>query len=152
MNTRQVLRAQLVKCPTDRTLAGALADYLFEECEYTRFAALRHVARIRRDERNSRELALAVTHLDFNADLYTELMEHIVEHLGPTAQRYFALVVVPGSRPPVQTCKKEPRGSNWVTYTYTVTVGARWVNRMADETFDQWEFELTHFHNREKYG
>ena len=149
MNTRQILRAQLVKCPTDRILAGALADYLFEHGGYTRFAAWRHVAKIRRDDRNSRELALACTHLDFNDDLYTDLMEAVIEHLGPTAPWYFDMVVVTGSRPPVQTCNRERRGS-WIAYTYTVTVGARWVNKRADELFAQWQFEVRHFPAREK--
>ncbi len=116
--------------PANRTAARALVDHYMERHAVGFMEAARETYRLRRNDRNRRELAQAVAMLREGSALRQQLRASIRSMVSPFYELYGCIVIVAGGRrpkghaPPVTT---NPPAAGAVG----ITVGARWVIREA---------------------
>lgn len=114
--------------PTDRTTALVFADWLQDNMGRTRIQALRRVGKVRRDERNSREMTAAAALMQVDHDGRSDIAIAVLWGAGESIPMNVGIFLVPGSRPPKASAAMQREGNQWVRVV-TILVGARWVIR-----------------------
>lgn len=144
MNELQLHGQYVEEHHTDKLAALALADRLYEECGFTRFAALRDAAQHRKIGRDAHELAQAARAIAPGSCMQKPITDHIREATGHIGALGATILLVAGRRHPrlhfARVATNPPtKGAQ------TITVGARWVLRECKLILASWgvAFALT---------
>lgn len=130
MNDVTYFRKAIWLNPDDKLGVKVFADFLIEFLGYSRWAALKEGAKIRRDRINAREITLAQNLLSIDCPARAALRVCIRDYILAPMERTLNVILVAGSRPPSAEWDGMFSDGEW-SHWYNVTIGARWIINTA---------------------
>jgi hypothetical protein len=127
--------------PSDKTAALALADHIMEDHGCSRVAALRWVARARRTQRDTADIAEAAQCCNADGLVWPSFCEAIRRAARIDPEAGFQIWIVAGRAPPKASAAREATVDGF-WQLHTVVIGARWIVRTYFALLDEYISEL----------